>query len=366
MTLSAVPLRLENVEKSFGPVQALAPLTLDVRAGEFLTILGSSGSGKTTLLNIVAGYLACDRGRLVAGTRDITNTPARARNIGMVFQNYALFPNMNVFENVAYGLRVRGKPKAEVKATVEQILRSFQLDGFGERAISQLSGGQQQRVALARALVIEPALLLMDEPLGALDRQLRKHLQLEIRRRHLAAPRTTLYVTHDQEEALTMSDRVAIMSGGRVEQIGTPQELYKKPVNAFVARFLGESNLFPVRFGSGRWILQDGNPDASSSAQASSQLLVRPEHIRLCPVAEGRLVGTISERIYLGELEALSLRTNTGAVVMVRTLGGAKAALGEAVGLDWDDADAHVLKSEAAAPTAATPSSIQARALLST
>ena len=204
----------ERVSKRFGGFEALAPLDLSVGAGEFVSLLGPSGSGKTTLLNICAGYLAPTSGRMRVAGRDVTALAPRRRNIGMVFQNYALFPHMSVFENVAYGLRVRKVAQAEIVARVGEALRSVRLDDFAHRAPRQLSGGQQQRVALARALVIEPDILLMDEPLGALDKQLRKEVQLEIRRMHVARPRTTLYVTHDQEEALVMSDRIAVMRAG--------------------------------------------------------------------------------------------------------------------------------------------------------
>ncbi|HQU48627.1 MAG TPA: ATP-binding cassette domain-containing protein, partial [Casimicrobiaceae bacterium] len=213
--------RFADISKAFGEVQALHPTDLEIRTGEFLTLLGPSGSGKTTLLNICAGYLAPSGGRLLVGGRDITGLPPRLRNMGMVFQNYALFPHMTVAENVAYGLAVRRLPKAEIARRVDEALHMTRLEGFGGRAIRELSGGQQQRVALARAIVIQPDILLMDEPLGALDRQLRKEVQLEIRRMHAAKPRTTIYVTHDQEEALVMSDRIAVMRAGQIVQVGT-------------------------------------------------------------------------------------------------------------------------------------------------
>ncbi|MBV9054706.1 MAG: ABC transporter ATP-binding protein, partial [Hyphomicrobiales bacterium] len=234
-----------GVSKRFGVSEVLQPLDLDIRTGEFVSVLGPSGSGKTTLLNVAAGFLAPTQGKFFVDERDITSLPPRRRNIGMVFQNYALFPHMDVGANVAYGLRVRKISSAEIATRVARALQTVQLEGWESRAIASLSGGQQQRVALARAMVIEPDILLMDEPLGALDRQLRKNVQLEIRRMHLRAPRTTLYVTHDQEEALVMSDRVTVMRSGRIEQIGTAEELYHSPANTFVARFLGESNLIP-------------------------------------------------------------------------------------------------------------------------
>ncbi len=240
MSDRARPLHFRDVAKSYGDVAALRPLSLEVKAGEFVTLLGPSGSGKTTLLNIAAGFVTPDQGVLRIGDVDVTHLPPRRRDIGMVFQNYALFPHMSVFDNVAYGLRVRGVGSTEIARRVERALTMVQLGGLSGRRIPQLSGGQQQRVALARAMVIEPAVLLMDEPLGALDRQLRKHVQLEIRRLHREFGSTTLYVTHDQEEALVMSDRIGIMRNGQIEQIDTPENLYRRPANAFVAEFLGE------------------------------------------------------------------------------------------------------------------------------
>ncbi len=312
------PVAFRAVEKSFGAVRALRPTTLDIAGGEFLTLLGPSGSGKTTLLNITAGYLAPDAGRVRIGERDVTELPARKRNIGMVFQNYALFPHLSVFENVAYGLRSRGCTRSEIRRRVEEALATVQLAGFGGRAIRQLSGGQQQRVALARALVIEPDVLLFDEPLGALDRQLRKHVQLEIRRLHQRLGRTTIYVTHDQEEALVMSDRIAVMREGRVEQIGSGRDLYERPANSFVAGFLGESNLIEgsVTRVSGDYAelsvpalgmairgiaaagLAEGEPGAA---------LLRPETIRIGADTAPCLAARASEIVYLGEIVSVRL-----------------------------------------------------------
>ncbi len=321
---------MDGLGKSFGPVQALLPTDLAIPSGEFLTLLGPSGSGKTTLLNICAGYVAATAGRLLVDGRDITAAPPARRNIGMVFQNYALFPHMNVADNVAYGLHARGRPRAEVTLRVQAALERVQLGGFGARAVRQLSGGQQQRVALARAMVIEPDILLMDEPLGALDRQLRREVQLEIRRLHRAAPRTTIYVTHDQEEALVMSDRIAVMRAGRIVQVGSAPELYEHPANGFVARFLGESNLLAGRVVA----LQDGSPaldvpglDAPIQGNAAPGLvaggaavaLIRPETIH---TAETGVPASLLERVYLGELEARRYRLPGGQDLWVRRLAG--------------------------------------------
>ncbi|MEZ5805847.1 MAG: ABC transporter ATP-binding protein [Rhizobiaceae bacterium] len=345
--VSGVPVTFSQVEKSFGSVQALEPVSLEIRAGEFLTLLGPSGSGKTTLLNIAAGFLSPDAGHVLLDGRNITNTPPRQRNIGMVFQNYALFPHLDVFENVAYGLRVRKVFDTDLKARVANALAMLQLDGFARRGINQLSGGQQQRVALARAMVIEPSLLLMDEPLGALDRQLRKHVQLEIRRLHVNSPRTTIYVTHDQEEALVMSDRVAIMSKGRIEQIGTPHELYADPKNVFVAQFLGESNILPVTVlraedgraaisldgVEGRWSVKvsDNSPSGMGS------LLVRPESIRPARDGEASVPATVKEVAYLGELSATRLTLPSGKDIWMRSMGPMPAGIGDIIPVRWNE-----------------------------
>ena len=308
--------RFAGVGKSFAGVRALEPLDLDVADGEFLTLLGPSGSGKTTLLNICAGYLTPTTGRLFVDDTDVTDLASRSRNMGMVFQNYALFPHMNVGENVSYGLKARGRPADEIRRRVDEALETVRLTGFAERAVGALSGGQQQRVALARAMVIEPSILLMDEPLGALDRQLRKDVQLEIRRLHLSRPRTTIYVTHDQEEALVMSDRIAVMHNGRVVQIGSGRDLYERPADSFVARFLGESNLLPGRVlsvtGNRATFEIDGlnGPVAGQAGDdlavgRSASMLIRPEHVRRQP---GGIKARVLEKVYLGELTALRLQ----------------------------------------------------------
>jgi ABC-type Fe3+/spermidine/putrescine transport system ATPase subunit len=310
--MSAVALR--GIAKSFGEFEALAPLDLDIASGEFVSFLGPSGSGKTTLLNICAGYVEPTSGQLLVAGRDITALPPRRRNIGMVFQNYALFPHLDVFENVAYGLRVRKVAGAELERRIREALRTVRLDDFARRSVRSLSGGQQQRVALARAMVIEPDILLMDEPLGALDKQLRKEVQVEIRRMHVAHPRTTLYVTHDQEEALVMSDRIAVMRAGRIMQLGTAQELYSRPADSFVARFLGESNLIEgrvteIRDGLATLAVAGAAPIEGRAGEGlvrggTACALIRPEHVR--PVAGG-IPARIIERIFLGEIVALRL-----------------------------------------------------------
>ena len=334
---------LSGIARRFGPVEALRPVDLEVGPSEFLSLLGPSGSGKTTLLNIVAGYLAPSAGLLRVGGRDVTALPARRRNIGMVFQNYALFPHMDVFENVAYGLRVRRVPRGEIARRVEDALALVRLDGLGRRPVANLSGGQQQRVALARAMVIEPDILLMDEPLGALDRQLRKDVQLEIRRMHVARPRTTLYVTHDQEEALVMSDRIAVMRAGEIVQIGTAEDLYARPANTFVARFLGESNLLDGRVlagSGGRAAIRIEGLEAPIEGRAAEGLagggagaaLIRPERVRLVP---GGHPARVVERVFLGEIVALRLALAGGLELWSR-LFSSDAPRTDHVEIGWD------------------------------
>ncbi len=345
----------DNIHKSFGAFRALWPTSIEVASGEFLTLLGPSGSGKTTLLNIAAGYIAPDGGRVLLGDRDLTPMPPRQRNIGMVFQNYALFPHLSVFDNVAYGLQVRRRPADEIARRVGEALTMVRLDGLGDRSVQHLSGGQQQRVALARAMVIEPDLLLMDEPLGALDRQLRKHVQLEIRRLHLASRRTTIYVTHDQEEALVMSDRIAVMSQGRIEQVGTPAELYRKPKNTFVATFLGESNLLPVvvdQWTDGEiafrvagvekaWRIPAG---ADMPPRSCDVLLVRPEDFRVADGDEAAIDGEIAEIVYLGELTAIRARLEAGHEIWMRQMKLPACKVGERIRVRWDPISVRLLE----------------------
>jgi ABC-type Fe3+/spermidine/putrescine transport system ATPase subunit len=339
--VSAVAFR--GIAKRYGAAEALFPLDLEIASGEFVSFLGPSGSGKSTLLNICAGFTEPTAGSLFVAGRDVTDAPARRRNIGMVFQNYALFPHLNVFENIAYGLRVRRIARAELERRVEEALRTVRLDGFGGRSVRSLSGGQQQRVALARAMVIEPDILLMDEPLGALDKQLRKEVQIEIRRMHVARPRTTLYVTHDQEEALVMSDRIALLRGGRLVQLGTARELYSRPVDAFVARFLGESNLIAGRVAAlgdgGAALGADGlaAPIEGFAAQGlrvgeTACALIRPEHVRL---VSGGQPARIVERIFLGEIAALRLAL-PGGVELWSRLFSSDAPAGDEVEIGWD------------------------------
>lgn len=241
----SLPLRLDRISKSFGSLQALSPLSINVRPGEMMALLGPSGCGKTTTLRIIAGFSLPDTGSVFIGDRDVTELPPHRRGLGMVFQNYSLFPHMTVAENIGFGLRMHKRPRAEIGKRVDEMLRLVRLDKFGDRSIHQLSGGQQQRVALARSLITDPATLLLDEPLGALDKGLRESMQFELREIQRKLGITAIIVTHDQEEALTMSDRIAVMSTGQIVQIGTPTEIYERPLTRFVSEFLGTANILP-------------------------------------------------------------------------------------------------------------------------
>ena len=352
MTSAGKEVRLQSISRSFGETVALQPTDLRIAPGEFLTLLGPSGSGKTTVLNLVAGYLPPTSGRVFVDGQDVTDRPPRLRKMGMVFQNYALFPHMSVRENVAFGLKVRRRPAAEVKGKVDEALASVHLEGMDGRTVGTLSGGQQQRVALARALVIEPDVLLMDEPLGALDRQLRKQVQLEIRRLHLTHRRSTLYVTHDQEEALVMSDRIAILRGGRIEQIGTADELYGAPVNAFVASFLGESNLLHGRVTSlrngcaelevpGLPAIFSGTASPGLAIGAPAVALIRPEDVSV-DGPEG-ISAMVEERVYLGELVALRLRLGDRLDLWCRRLGRGAPPQSSRVHANWKPEHVRIL-----------------------
>nr|WP_288358740.1 ABC transporter ATP-binding protein [uncultured Pseudomonas sp.] len=312
---SDILVSFRGVQKSYdGENLIVKDLNLDIRKGEFLTLLGPSGSGKTTSLMMLAGFETPTAGEITLAGKRLNNVPPHKRDIGMVFQNYALFPHMTVAENLAFPLSVRGMSKADVGEKVKRSLAMVQLDAFAGRYPAQLSGGQQQRVALARALVFEPQLVLMDEPLGALDKQLREHMQMEIKHIHQRLGVTVVYVTHDQSEALTMSDRVAVFHQGEIQQIAPPRELYESPRNTFVAQFIGENNRFAgelvertgdtctVQLGRGEKVqalaVNVGQPGDAVS------LSIRPERIRLNTAAEGcdnRFSGRVSEFIYLGD-----------------------------------------------------------------
>ncbi|MDG4888208.1 ABC transporter ATP-binding protein [Mesorhizobium sp. WSM4887] len=305
---TALPIGIHGIEKRFGALSILSDLSLDVAAGEFLTLLGPSGSGKTTLLMILAGFVRANAGSIKVGGEEIITMPPHKRNIGMVFQNYALFPHMNVFHNIAFPLKQRRVSAAETAERVERVLDLVQLKGLGERRVDQLSGGQRQRVALARAIVFEPRIVLMDEPLSALDKGLREHMQIELRNLHRRLGMTTVYVTHDQREAITMSDRIAVMNAGRIEQIDQPEVLYARPKTKFVAGFIGESNFIPVECRNGSVWYEDRKLRMNDPAPSAGRhfMVVRPEKLRLLADADqarpvNALPATVGDVIYQGD-----------------------------------------------------------------
>jgi spermidine/putrescine ABC transporter ATP-binding subunit len=348
---------LRDLRKTFGSVVACDGIDLEVRPGEFVTLLGPSGSGKTTTLRMVAGFTAPSGGSIEIDGRDMTRVPPHRRNVGMVFQNYALFPHMTAAQNIAFPLQMRGVPRSQIGGRVDEVLGLVKLEGFGDRYPRQLSGGQQQRIALARAVVFKPQLLLMDEPLGALDKKLREALQLEIMHVSRELGATVVYVTHDQEEALVMSDRIAIFNNGRIEQLGSGEDLYDRPTSLFVADFIGESNILRGRYE------QDGNdagwvrrhswswrvgPGASERASlvggAAAALVVRPEQTRIlgptedAPPDSNTVDGTIDDVLYLGSDRKYGLTLSDGqraAVREQRDRGGQAWERGDAVRLAW-------------------------------
>ena len=311
-------IRVHDVSKRFGAVIAADRISLDVAGGEFLTLLGPSGSGKTTLLNMVLGVIEPDSGEIYVDDEPITPVPINKRNIGMVFQNYALFPHMTVHDNIAFPLRMRRVSRSEIERRVTNMLELVRLGGLGERYARQLSGGQQQRVATARALAANPPLVLMDEPLGALDRKLREEMQIELRALQRRLSFTTLYVTHDQGEAISMSDRIAVMNEGRLQQVGTPHELFETPANVFVAGFLGNANLFRATITTierGRCRLQAAGgldlvaalgDQANHAARDEVWVMIRPERLQLTAggfesnADNNQLNGRVREAIYGG------------------------------------------------------------------
>ena len=338
-------LRVDGVAKRYGAVVALGGVSLSVAAGEFLTILGPSGSGKTTLLKVVAGFEFPDAGRVTVGGADITDVSPAKRNIGMVFQNYALFPHMSVARNIAFPLQMRGVPKSEIDRRVIQAMALVELQGYGERLPSQLSGGQQQRVALARAVVFDPTLLLLDEPFGALDRKLRESMQLEVRRLQRRLGLTTVFITHDQEEALVLSDRIAVMDGGAIRQIGAPDEIYDRPADDFVAQFIGESNLLVGEIAAPDRVVLDGGTSVTvrglDGGHGRVRLLVRPEKMAI-DSATNRFTGTIVEAVYLGEAHKLRVKVAEGVELLVR--GHRAVPTGARVTVGFAPEDAHVIR----------------------
>ena len=358
-------LRIAKLAKRYGEFVALAPTDLEVPEGEFLTLLGPSGSGKTTLLSLIAGLVHPDEGQVLINDADVTYSAPYERDIGMVFQNYALFPHMTIEENIAFPLRMRKIADAEARRRVSEVLELVHLPHVAKRTPRELSGGQQQRIALARCLVYRPSIVLMDEPLGALDKKLRDQMQLEIKRIHRELRTTIVYVTHDQEEAMTMSDRICLMNAGRIEQLGTPDDLYFRPASLFVADFLGESNLLPARISRVSpddldIIVAERPLPACATGNGSTftagqdvKVMVRPQNLSVSADHDGsgKLVGRLTGIIVSGSLTKLYLDAVTPGMPPLVAAYPTRAstrhhAIGELLALDWHPADAVAIADE--------------------
>jgi putative spermidine/putrescine transport system ATP-binding protein len=307
---------IKGLSRSFGDVRAVAGVDLDIYEGEFITLLGPSGSGKTTVLRMIAGFEKPDSGTIDLAGKDVSQLPPYERDVNTVFQDYALFPHMNVLSNIEYGLKVKGVAKQECSARALEALKQVRLEGYGERKPSQLSGGQRQRVALARALVNRPSVLLLDEPLGALDLKLREQMQIELKELQREVGITFIFVTHDQEEALTMSDRIAVFNNGKIEQLGTPREIYENPVSSFVSEFVGQTNK----------ILIDG-----------ARINIRPESVSVSKSKSSgnrSLQGALRDVIFVGAITRYLVDTSCGPVISVVPEGDLK--VGDHVTVSWE------------------------------
>lgn len=350
---------MRSIKKWFGTFQAVNDVTLDIRSNEFFTLLGPSGCGKTTLLRMIAGFELPTEGQVLLDGKDISSLLPNQRPVNTVFQNYALFPHLTVAENIGFGLKMLGTPKAKIDTVVKDMLKLVHLEGRGDNAVTQLSGGQQQRVALARALAPQPKVLLLDEPLSALDLKLRKSMQMELKRLQLETGITFVFVTHDQEEALTMSDRIAVMSQGQVRQVGSPWDIYDRPAERFVADFIGETNFLEadvisvsgnkarVRLSSGAEIPATFPADLTPSGKVT--IVVRPEHAQVSAHSSGSLLrGVVHEIVYLGTDTHLHIRLDDGKPFMVRQQnarsGQCVFSKDDTVGIGFSDDVAQILR----------------------
>ena len=345
-----------DLHKSFGRTEVVKGIDLNVRSGEFLTLLGPSGCGKTTTLRMIAGFEEADGGTVVIDGQDVTGLPPYKRPVNTVFQNYALFPLMNVYDNVAYGLVVKRLPKAEIREKVTQALKTVQLEGFEKRKVGQMSGGQKQRVAIARALVNGPKVLLLDEPLGALDFKLRKQMQMELKKLQKQLGITFIYVTHDQEEAMTMSDRIAVMHAGRIEQLDTPAAIYGAPRTRFVADFVGESNLLEATVGQDcgdgtcayhGWFGSVPGQNIGAAEGETVYLCIRPEAVSAArqPEEGFPICVTVTDSICAGNIVKTICVDQHGRELRFSRMAGTEGfAVGETLYLGWDAADCAVMK----------------------
>ncbi|MBR1165268.1 ABC transporter ATP-binding protein [Bradyrhizobium elkanii] len=343
---------LQNLQKSYGGLTAVDDVSLSIPAGEFVSLLGPSGSGKTTTLMMMAGFEAPDSGRILLDEKDITRQPPHRRELGVIFQSYALFPHMTVAENVAYSLRMRSVARAELEERVGRALDQVQLSALASRYPHQMSGGQQQRVAIARALVFDPPVLLLDEPLGALDRKLRHHLRNEIKSLHKEVGKTMVYVTHDQDEALAMSDRIAVMHEGRIRQFSAPQDVYRRPADLFVASFVGEVNLIKASLKSGIAYGPAGERLPAgpwTGVDSDATLCVRPEHLHLKIDGAGTsdgIQGRIVDATFVGDATVFEFRSDAGLQLTSKVLNIAPEAMlgiGVSCVASWGASEATIL-----------------------
>ncbi|UUM10825.1 ABC transporter ATP-binding protein [Proteiniclasticum sp. QWL-01] len=341
----AVQIELKDIRKTYGDQTVLEHLNLEIQEGEFITLLGPSGCGKTTTLRIIGGFETPDRGQVLFNGQDITLLPPHLRPVNTLFQQYSLFPHLNVYENVAFGLRIRGTREEDVRRQVQDMLKLVDLGGYEKRKVDSLSGGQKQRVAMARALILKPAVFLLDEPLGALDLKLRKEMQIELKRIQKEVGITFIFVTHDQEEALTLSDRIVVMNEGIIQQVGTPIDIYNEPINAYVADFIGESNILEgimhadcdVTFSGHRFRCVDEGFDKNEPVD----VVIRPEDVELVDPAEGMLRGTVLSSLFMGVHNEMRIQTNREIYLAHSTL---HRNVGEEVGIRIIPFNIHIMR----------------------
>ncbi len=338
-------IELKNINKSYDDLTILDNLNLNIRKNEFLTLLGPSGCGKTTTLKIIAGFEYADSGEVLFEGNEINDLPPHKRQLNTVFQKYALFPHMNIYENIAFGLKIKKLPKEEIDKKVKEMLKLVSLEGYEKRSVDSLSGGQQQRIAIARALVNEPKVLLLDEPLGALDLKLRQEMQTELKKIQQKLGITFIFVTHDQEEALSMSDTIVVMNKGKIQQMGTPEDIYNEPKNSFVARFIGESNIFDgVMIEDFKVSFCDKEfecVDKGFEQNERIEVVIRPEDIKMVDEKEGILSGKVISSVFKGVHYEITVKENDRIWLIHNTK---NAEVGSTLGMNIYPQDIHIMK----------------------